>query len=339
MSTPTDDQAQAGSSSAARTLKSRLRGSIAVNEAYFVLKNFRERLRHWLRRDSLTDVFAKDTDLAGKAEYALAVFNKYLSLGALAPASLKGMRVLEIGPGESLGVASLFAAHGAEVATADAFRVWRSGDADAATAALVMRRTGHDAADATAVLERIDARYGVPLEQASSAFPRESFDLIVSTAVLEHTRDVRVALGEADLLLRPGGCQIHYVGLDDHGVFTPGGLHELTFLGVSDRIWHLMTDDLAFPNRARLSVYREVLASLDYTTTWSVVGVLGVDQLPSELSIAELLAGPLPDETADALFSVPARSARFLKDAPLEDWLVQAFWATGRKPGVAPDSR
>ena len=54
--------------------------------------------------------------------YVSEVFEDYLQYGALSRADLVGRRVLEIGPGATLGVALLFAAHGAaEVVCADRF--------------------------------------------------------------------------------------------------------------------------------------------------------------------------------------------------------------------------
>jgi SAM-dependent methyltransferase len=315
------------------SLKSKLRSSIAVNEAYFVLKNLGARWRQTSRKVSLSREFMTSADPAARAEHAKDQFGMYQSLGGLDATSVTGRRVLEVGPGESLGAAFLFAAHGADVATLDAFRVKRSEHADIATAALLMKKMGHEAKAASAILDRIDTRYGIPLERASDAFAPESFDLIVSNAVLEHTRDVQAALRQADALLRPGGCQIHNVGLGDHGVFTPGGIHELAFLGVSDFLWRLMTEHLALPNRSRVSTYREVLTSLDYTTTWSVTGILGVDPLEPALALDGLLALPMRPETAKALSLLPAKSREFLEGAPIEDWLVQAFHVTCWKPG------
>src|SRR3954465_12300922 len=54
--------------------------------------------------------------------YVTEVFEDYLHYGAISRTDLVGRRVLEIGPGATLGVALLFAAHGAaEVVCLDRF--------------------------------------------------------------------------------------------------------------------------------------------------------------------------------------------------------------------------
>jgi 2-polyprenyl-3-methyl-5-hydroxy-6-metoxy-1,4-benzoquinol methylase len=324
----TDTPAPLGAS-----MKSKLRSSIAVNEAYFILKNLKQRLRQTFRRDSLTDEFTQATDPEERAKYALRVFGEYVDTAGLDADSIAGLRVLEVGPGDNLGSAFLFAAHGAEVATLDAFRVTRAETADVATSVHLMKQTGRDATAAPAILDGIDCRYGTPLERATDVFPHESFDLIVSCAVLEHVRSIEVALGQADMLLRPGGCQVHFVDLRDHGMFTPGGIHELAFLGVGDSTWRLMTENLALPNRSRISRYDQVLAALNYSTQWSVSHVLGIsDPLKPTMDLADLLALPLRSETTAALSSLPAKSRRVLQDAPLEDWIVQVFAVACQKP-------
>ena len=57
------------------------------------------------------------------ANYVASVFRDYLDAGGLSVADLQGASVLEVGPGDNLGVAALFAAAGAKkVVCLDRFR-------------------------------------------------------------------------------------------------------------------------------------------------------------------------------------------------------------------------
>lgn len=128
-----DAQAPHGPLHAAKRL---LRRSVAVNEAYFIVKNTVAGIRGGIEHAD----FGRESDVAARADYAEEVFSRYLGDADLTRAELEGLRVVEIGPGDNQGAAFLFALNGADVWTPDAFLVSREPGADEATADELARR-------------------------------------------------------------------------------------------------------------------------------------------------------------------------------------------------------
>jgi SAM-dependent methyltransferase len=173
---------------------------------------------------------------------------------------VSGARLVEIGPGHTLGVAvSLLLAgaarveavdtvsYAASVADARSFvELWRA----CADAGIVNAADGSDPnealVDAVARLEYqvVDGRERWP-------FVETSHDIVYSFSVLEHVRDLRRLLEESRRVLRPGGLSIHEIDLRDHYNLGPGE-NWLAFLEFDDRQWDRMTSArFAWCNRTR----------------------------------------------------------------------------------------
>jgi hypothetical protein len=112
---------------------------------------------------------------------------------------------------------------------------------------------------------RRDRALGIRTEGRHHSVPAESFDLIVSKAVLEEVYDLDAAFDGIDHVLRPGGYQIHKIDLRDYGTFTRHGHHPLEFLTVPDGIYRYMAESTGLPNRRLVDYYRAKAAALGYT--------------------------------------------------------------------------
>ena len=154
------------------------------------------------------------------------------------PAGLAGKRILEVGPGDNLGVALLLAAAGARrVVCLDRFDVLRDERRNREVYRGLAGATTREFGDAERHLDAsgalaspvIESRSGVAIEQAVALFPPGSFDVILSRAALEHVYDLDAAWRSMDELLAPGGVMLHKVDFRNHGLYD--SLHPLLLPG------------------------------------------------------------------------------------------------------------
>lgn len=179
---------------------------------------------NYRRQDRSPEALAADVD------YALQVADFYVGALPGGAAELHGARVLELGPGASLGTAVVLACHGASVTVADRFLApwdpaYHGPFFRALAERLARERPGLDRAPLEALL--VAGRW-VPA--AVTGWPRGSedlrdvpdgrFDVVLSNAVFEHVRDVPTTLGNLSRITRPGGCGIHQVDFRDHRDFA-----------------------------------------------------------------------------------------------------------------------
>jgi SAM-dependent methyltransferase len=180
-----------------------------------------------------------------------------------------GARLVEIGPGHTLGVAlSLIVAGASRVAAVDTVRYAASQPDPRSFTELLRRATeaglvnSADVTDPEAELARAVARleYRVVDGREAWRFPEQSEDIVYSFSVLEHVRDLRGLLEESARVLRPGGLSIHTIDLRDH--YNLGrGENWLEFLEFEDRQWERMTSARsAWCNRMRAPELRALFA-------------------------------------------------------------------------------
>jgi len=94
------------------------------------------------------------------------------------------------------------------------------------------------------------------LDSTLESFPDASQDLVFSFHTLEHlTHDiVETHLANMFRILRPGGMQIHQIGLDDHLAHYDSSAHPKRFLRYPDSTWRrLFQNRLQFVNRLQRS--------------------------------------------------------------------------------------
>jgi SAM-dependent methyltransferase len=150
--------------------------------------------------------------------YLNEVYSDYFTYSGIPVAFIKGKRILEIGPGENLGIGMRFLADGAAfVASVDRFCSLRSSGEQIAVYQQVFDSfddTQRSAFGDTVVFtsdgyKLNESRYryiaNTAIEEVSKKHSLEKFDMIVSRAVLEHVADVDGAFTSMHSLLRPEG--------------------------------------------------------------------------------------------------------------------------------------
>lgn len=195
---------------------------------------------------------------------------------------LAGADVLVIGVGSTFGFALLLLSLGARrVVCIDPFlrNTDRSAEERFAEHLLGSIPWPEARARAAAHLERartsdhgqgflVDGRdicfHQVALEAEGGALDRDApFDLIVSNAVLEHLKDIDVAMRRFKQLLRPTGGMAHAFGFMNHTLFAR--VHSQHYLTFSPFVWRLMTSKGSPPNRASLSHFKRAIAAAGLT--------------------------------------------------------------------------
>jgi len=220
--------------------------------------------------------------------YIDSVLADYIDYGELAGEKLSGKRILELGPGDNHGVALGFVAYGAErVVSVDRFASIRDNPQQRRIYQALLDRLDSDTRTTVSRAielgdeirfdeQRLRPIEGLAIEDASQILEPGGFDLIVSRAVLEHLEDSDAAFAAMDRLLAPGGTMLHKVDFRDHGMFTGGGLHPLTFLTIPERPYGWMTHHSGRPNRRLADWYRSKLRQLGYETRLLVTHIVGV---------------------------------------------------------------
>ncbi len=225
--------------------------------------------------------------LSKSLSYIKDVFEDYLKYANLAPDGLESKRILEAGHGDNVGVALRMLAAGARHVTClDKF--YSEADPEQQSAIYQALREELDARsrarfdEAISMAggietnpERLACVYGKGIEEADSLFDANGFDLIVSRAVLEYSPDSDRAFAVMNDLLVPGGLMLHKIDLRDDGMFSSRGLHPLTFLTISDRVYRMMTARSGRCNRKMIDCYRQKLEAMNYAARFYVTGIIG----------------------------------------------------------------
>jgi hypothetical protein len=209
--------------------------------------------------------------LDGALDYICRVAHDYVQYGAGGDARrLEGKDVLEIGPGDNLGVALMLLSMGAESVTSiDGFAPQSDEQKNRRIyAALHERMTPdqrqrvagtliQDGAGMRIAGTRVRAFYNCPIENTHEALQAERYGIIVSRAVLEHLADIRQGWATMVRTLQPDGEMWHKVDFRSHCLFD--GIHPLYFLTIPETLWNLISRPDPTLNRARLPVYRELI--------------------------------------------------------------------------------
>lgn len=280
--------------------------------------------------------------------YVRRCFSEYFSYGGLTREALAGRRVLEVGPGDNLGVALLFAAAGAsKVVAADRFQY----DQDSPLQQGIYKalRETLDAADRTRFDRAVDLSGGVAfaadvLEPVAGAgagelaghFPAGSFDLAVSRAVIQEIRDIRSVFTGIDFVLAPGGRHLHKIDLRDYGVFSRHGHHPLTYLTFSESLYNLMGDYPGRLNRVSIAGYRDILAELGHQATLLVTQVIGWGYPGVDLPVPKETLAEGIDFTGEHLRMVEEIRPRLVeshRDLSVEDLIASGVFISAVKPG------
>lgn len=116
--------------------------------------------------------------------------------------------------------------------------------------------------------------YGVGIDEDPNSSLFQSFDFIISRAVLEHIFRIDKAFSFMNEILVEGGYMIHKIDFRDHGMFSNNGMHPLTFLTIPDSIYRFMTIYSGSPNRKLISYYKMILKKLGFDYKILITSVL-----------------------------------------------------------------
>ena len=276
--------------------------------------------------------------------YINRVFDDYLNFGGIDAASLKGKRILEIGPGDNLGVAlRCYAAGASQVVCLDKYFARRDALQQAAIYGALREGLGaeerirYDQAVGLGSGDSINENavryvYGVAAEDADRSLEPESFDLIVSRAVLWEIHDTDNALRALDRLLRPGGIMIHKIACLDW-MFRQNGYHPLEFLTVPEPIYKWIARDSGKSNRRTVDYYRGVMNKLGYQAVFHITRVVGGAGEEFAPQTTRLVIGEhYSDETLRLVREIRPRLLAKFQRLSDEDLMVEDMFLVAVKP-------
>lgn len=278
---------------------------------------------------------------AGKSlAYIEKQFADYIQYAGLESGSLKGKRILELGPGDNLGVALKFVSAGAaSVVCLDRFYSKRDAEHERKIYKALRERLSvaeQGRFDRAVKLteevqfnsEKIRSVYGVSLESFADKLANEKFDLILSCAVLEEIYDPDPVFAAMDRLLDRGGSLVHIIDLGDYGMFRNQGMHPLTFLTISEPIYKRMASDSGLPNRKRFGYYLEKMTELGYQSKLFVTSVLPNGRLEPA---AEYAPGRFKKDSS-LVSEIRGKLATDFKDLDEEQLLIDGVLLVATKP-------
>lgn len=281
--------------------------------------------------------------LSESLQYIKRVFADYLHYSDISAGMLTGKRVLEAGHGDNFGVALMFLAAGAaQVVCLDKF----FSELDSERQSEIYRALRDDLDEGSKKRfdeaislaggielnrEKLKPVYGRGIEEARGLLDPESFDLIVSRAVLEYSHNSDAAFSVMDGLLNSGGCMIHKIDLRDDGMFSSTGMHPLTFLTIPDPLYRLMTINSGRCNRRLINYYREKMTSLGYKVKLLVTATLSKGELIPPKDRIEL-GVDYSESTVASINRIRPRLSAAYRCLPDEDLVVAGIFLIAKKP-------
>ncbi len=224
--------------------------------------------------------------LVESVAYIGSVAARYRTAAERMGRTLFDAEVLEIGPGDNLGVALCLIAWGARsVVCLDRFDCLSQAHHDGAIYRALLdafqpeeRRRAESSCpwsrDPTRpIAGAITYVPGCTLEEAERALGGRLFDCALSNATLEHVRDVAGGVEAMAARLKGDAWMFHEVDFRCHGRFER--ISPLHFLTVPDRLWWLMGSRLGVPNRLRINTYRDAFAAAGFTIGEEVLEAAG----------------------------------------------------------------
>lgn len=319
--------------------------------ARYAYRNLRSLVRGRLRlHGGDAGATHQSLSVAQSIEYLHRVFSDYLLYGGVSKQWLRDKRILEIGPGDNLGVALLLVACGARQVTcldrfetpSDPAQLRRIYETLRGGLAPEEQKRFDEAIDLRSLQmdpQRIRLVIGIPVERAAEALEAGSFDWIISRAVLEEVSKPKLAaaLAALDRLLAPGGRLAHKIDLRDYGIFSSRGFHPLEYFTLPAWLHGLMSSHEPAPNRQRASAYRSLVEQLGYRTRIYVTHLAGI---PDEIEPHwRALPADARVETARRLVTqIRPRLAAQFRSLSDEDLMTAGIFLAAEKPAVITDA-
>lgn len=283
--------------------------------------------------------------------YINRVFDDFVRYGRLSPADIEGKTVVELGPGDNIGVLLRFLAAGAKRAWA-ADKFYSKHDLEHERQIYLRLRAGltpeqqqrlNQAVQLEPDLkfraETVQYFYGKGAQDFDEVVPHAAVDLIVSRGVLQEVFEIDRAFAAMDRVLKPGGRMIHKIDLRDYGMFSSLGFHPREFLTIHPLVYRWMAYDTDKPNRRMLNYYRSKMKEMGYEAEFYIAGLvvdgsyhgLEPEFQPHKLA---LVAGVDYHEREQQLIDeIRPRLAAEFRNLTDEDLLASAVMLVARKPG------
>ncbi len=311
-----------------------------------ILKNQKRFLKSKFgRHQSLVGATHKNISIEQSLLYIKNVFNDYLKYGKITTDDLKGKIILELGPGDNFGIALLFLTFGAKkVYLLDKFFSERD-NIQQLKIYKVLRDTLSDEAkisfDTCITLDdnevkinsdKLEYIYGYGIEDSKQIFKNNSFDIIVSRAVIQEISKTKKAFKVMHSNLRTGGFMLHKIDLRDYGMFTKFKNHQLGFLMFPSFVYKLMTNHSGLPNRMRVSYYKKLLTNLNFKSTIFITHIFGLEEqefVPHQTNIVYNV--DYNDDNINYIEQVRGKLASEFKKLPIEDLLISGIFVKSIK--------
>ena len=265
------------------------------------------------------DFWIRTRSVPENIQHIKKIFDALVNKSGLGSSFFEGKTLIEIGPGDTLGVALMFIANGAQkVICIDSFKCVQETEKHVEIYEGIVNgfegdewercqdTIGWSSGSVKINPEKIQYLPNIPFERADM-IAEKSVDVIYSYDVLEHTINVRECFRQMKRLLKKGGYCIHEVDLAGHGEFD-APFHPLDFLRFSPRLWHLMNSNRGAPNRVRFGEYMNILSEMN-------------------LEVVKLAKDQIPEEEVEKVR--PFLSGEF-KKLPTEELSVVGFWCVAK---------
>lgn len=265
----------------------RPRGSRSLRIGHIVASSIRNRWKFRLGRiDSASGSTMQAYSVDTSVDYINRVYNDFIQYGNLTSADITGKVVVELGPGDNIGVLLRFLAAGGQRAWAADKFYSRHDIEHERQIYLALRRTLSPeeqnllnlAVDLEPALDfkpdRVKYFHGKGAQDFDQLVPANSVDLIVSRGVLQEVYEIDRAFAAMDRVLKPGGKMVHKIDLRDYGMFSSLGYHPREFLTISEPVYRWMAYDTDKPNRRMLNYYRSIMKQMGYQAQFYIAGII-----------------------------------------------------------------
>ena len=292
-----------------------------------------------------------ESKIPDEIERIRSIYDQYLRFAGWTTASVEAARIIELGPGYTIGAPLMFAADGADfVVGLDKFVPLQDGQ-DFGLMYSRMRDTLSEAQKisfdrAIRLRPKIELNkdHGAHIDHKElsdcvQSLGPATYDMIVSNAVIEEIYDPASNFKAQDAMLRPGGVMVHRIDLRDYGMFSKYGFHPLEFLTIPDWIYRRTVEGSGQPNRRMVDYYRDLGQRLGYRTEVWVTNVLSSSDKDLPEPKRELRAGvDYGDKEKKLLAEIRPRLLDRYKMLSDADLLTAGIVFVGRKPGGQNDT-
>jgi hypothetical protein len=304
----------------------------------FIYKSIKKNLKVWVKFS-----FGKKEHVAGKrfenhtetevVTYIENVYDNYLKYGDLTKEYIKNKRILEVGPGDSFGIAIKSLFDGAkEVICFDKFYANRNNSLLKKAYQILFSKQNkyvfNDLFNADLIPNKpISYYYGKGIEEVklknSSDFQKNSFDLIISNQVIQEIYNPKPAFKKMIELLDVGGKMIHHIDFEPYNYFRAHSKKEYDFLTYPEYIYKWMVNKRGMSNRKRVSDYIKILDAYENIS----YKILVHSCFLNKKKLDEVVVYPDFTEGTRSFYSkiVESQKSDFVKkykNLPIEDFIV-----------------